>query len=97
MRPRGEVVYISRMDAPRTPSGKDYLLLAMAGCLLAAIPISAFILSKWVFLGAGLFAGLIWIWIRSQTGVWVDDLDGVKISISPAPDQEGSPSQRQEG
>lgn len=63
----------------------------LAVCLLglsaaAAIVALSMIYSKWVFAGAGLAFIFQWIWIRIETGIWVDSLEDVTVSVrNPAP------------
>lgn len=38
--------------------------------------------SKWVIVGAGLTALILWLWVRLETGVWLDQFSDLRFSIS---------------
>lgn len=58
------------------------LLLAV---LLAGVVALAVLVSEWVLVGSGLTFAALWVWIRMDTGVWVQDFEKVEFKVGPDP------------
>jgi hypothetical protein len=62
----------------------EYALGALMACLLISVAVLGIFYSLWVFVGSGAFFFSALIWIRIETGRWVDNLFTVELSLPRA-------------
>lgn len=76
--------------------GKSYMrdkALAIAvAVLLAGVLLAAYYLTPWVMLGSGLVFIALWVWVRLETGAWVDDFSEIRVILTDS-DRQDSPRQ----